>query len=209
MTCYSSSTVDYYDTNAEEYIQSTIRLDLHELYKPFLRQLPSGAHILDAGCGSGRDTKAFLDLGFRVTAIDASSELARLATIYTGQVCQVMFFHEMKFQDEFDGIWACASILHVPKSEMDIVMPLFIRALKPGGVFYISLKEGEGEGIMEGGRFFNYYTVETFRALLRRFPSLGEIAFWKSDETRSRHHSGPWLNFLLKKVARQLQTSTA
>ena len=194
------STLDFYDTHAQEYCKSTVHLDLHELYEPFLKELSPGAHILDAGCGSGRDTKAFLERGYRVTAIDASPELARLATIFTGHPCENLSFQEMKFREEFDGIWACASLLHVPKSEMNDLMPRFIQALKPGGVFYISLKEGEGDRVAEDGRFFSYYTADSFRELLARYPTLREIAFWKTEEIRSRKYCAPWLNFLLKKV---------
>src|SRR5439155_961832 len=136
---------------------------LNELYEPFLKELAPNAHILDAGCGSGRDSKAFLDHGFIVTAIDASPQMAHAASTLTNQPCKVLSFQEMDFREEFNGIWACASILHVPKAEMPDVMKRFVTGLKPGGIFYISLKEGEGERIAEDGRFFNYYSAESFR----------------------------------------------
>jgi SAM-dependent methyltransferase len=198
-TPYGSGTLAFYEKHAEEYCCSTARLDFRELYGPFLKELPQEAHILDAGCGSGRDTKAFLERGYRVTAIDASSELAKLATAFTGQCCEVLSFQTMNFRDEFDGIWACASILHVPNLEVPDVMRRFSRALKVGGFFYISLKEGEGERIAEDGRFFNYYTRDSFRKLLVSFPELCEIAFWQTEETRSRDNVDPWLNFLLQR----------
>src|SRR4051794_36327791 len=111
-------TTEYYDTHANEYCESTVRLDLRAVYDRFLKQLSPGAQILDAGCGSGRDTKIFSDRGFRVTAIDASAELARLAQSFTGRRCEVLRFQDMEFREEFDGIWACASLLHIPKGEM-------------------------------------------------------------------------------------------
>lgn len=196
----SLSTIAFYDLRAHEYSESTSRLDLHELYEPFLKELPQGGHILDAGCGSGRDTKAFLSRGYRVTAMDASPQLARLATVFTGQHCEVLSFQEMQFREEFDGIWACASLLHVPRNEMRDVMRRFVRALEPCGVLYVSLKEGDGERIVKGGRFFSFYTIETFRELLGFFPGLVEIAFWKTEEMRSRQHPQPWLNVLMRKV---------
>ncbi len=194
------NTVEFYETNAREYFESTVGLNLEDLYECFLKELHAGSHILDAGCGSGRDTKAFLDRGFRVTSIDASAQLSRLATTFTGVPCKVLRFQEMTYQGMFDGIWACASLLHVPQGEIDDVMGRFIRALKVGGVLYVSLKEGEGERIAEDGRFFSYYTVDSFRKLLTRFSTLQEIAFWKTEERRSQNHCEPWLSFLLKKV---------
>lgn len=191
--------MEFYDTHAQEYCESTVHMDLRDLYEPFLKELSPGAHILDAGCGSGRDTKAFLEGGYRVTAIDESPELARLATTFTGHRCEVLSFQEMGFREEFDGVWACASLLHVPKCDMHAVMARFLQALKPCGIFYISLKEGEGARAAEDGRFFSYYTVDSFRELLAQFPALREIASWKTAEIRSRRHREPWLNFLLKK----------
>ena len=199
-TSYDSGTLAFYEKHAREYWESTARLELHKLYEPFLKALPPGAHILDAGCGSGRDTKAFLERGYRVTAIDTSPEIVRLATAFTNQRCIIRSFQEMDFRQQFDGIWACASLLHVPKCGMPNVIGRFMRALKVGGIFYISLKEGEAERIEEDGRFFNYYTDGSFRKFLANFPALHEIAYWKTEETSSRQDAGSWLNFLLEKV---------
>jgi SAM-dependent methyltransferase len=196
---YDPSTLTYYEEHAEEYCESTINLNLHELYKPFLRELNAGAHILDAGCGSGRDTKEFIKRGYRVTAIDGSPKLARLATAFTGQSCRVLSFDKMDFHEEFDGIWACASLLHVPKQEMQGLLPRFIQALKPGGILCVTLKEGDGEGIANDGRLFSYYTAASFRSLLVNFPDISELTFQRSEGRRSHHHSGPWLLFVLKR----------
>src|ERR1035438_10145909 len=88
----SESTLEFYNQHAEEYCAATRDLDLSGIYHRFLAELPSGAHILDAGCGCGRDTKVFLERGHKVTAIDASPELPRLATLYTRQECGVLRF---------------------------------------------------------------------------------------------------------------------
>ena len=195
----SLGTLNYYDAHALEYCESTRHLDLHEVYDRFLKELASGAHILDAGCGSGRDTKIFLNRSYRVTAIEASTELARLASAFTNHRSEILLFQNMEFHEEFDGIWACASLLHVPKIEMKDVLERFVKALKPGGVFYISLKEGEGERVAPDGRFFNDYSARSFRELFADFPQLHELVFWKTEETRSQNHRQPWLNFILKK----------
>lgn len=194
------STMEFYNTHAREYSEATLHVDLRDLYGRFLTELSPRAHILDAGCGSGRDTEAFLSRGFRVTSIDASPQLAALASAFTGIRCEILRFQQMEFKQEFDGIWACASILHVPRTEIDDVMFRFIRALKPVGTLYVSLKEGDGERTAEDGRFFSYYTADSFRKLLKRFPALQEVAFWKTEERRSSTHCECWLSFLLRKV---------
>jgi SAM-dependent methyltransferase len=196
------STIAFYDEHAEEYCETTSHLDLNHLYERFLRELPRGAHILDAGCGSGRDSKAFLYKGFQVTAIDASPRVIELASRFLGGRCHVLRFQEMEFPEAFDGIWACASILHIPKREVPDIMARFVRALKPRGVLYLSVKQGKGERFAKDGRFFSSYTENSLRGLARQFrPALREVALWKTDELRSGAHCEPWLNILLRKRA--------
>lgn len=196
----SASTADYYNEHAAEYCSLTLGIDLSDIYDRFLATISPGAHILDAGCGSGRDTNAFLDRGYKVTAIDASSELARLAAQYSDHTCEVMRFQEMKFEEEFDAIWACASLLHVPGHEMQDVFSRFMRALKPMGILYVSLKEGEGERTSEDGRFFRNYTRCSFEQILERFPALEEVDFWKTDDLLNGTQRQPWLGFLLRRT---------
>jgi SAM-dependent methyltransferase len=193
-------TIDYYDLHAKEYCDLTRHLDLSAFYERFLAELPPKARILDAGCGSGRDTKTFLDRGYRVTAIDASSELARLAAEYTHQPCEVLRFQEMEFREEFDGVWACASLLHIPRRDMCEVIPRFIRALKQDGVFYLSVKEGEGECIADDGRFFCDYTPASLHEIFEHFPTLRELAFWGTEEIRAARNRRPWLSLLFRKT---------
>jgi len=135
--------------------------------------VPEGARILDAGCGSGRDAKRFLEMGYEVTAFDASGELCALASRHVGRPVLRMRFDEVRFEDEFDGVWACASLLHVPRREMDGALARLSRSLKPGGVFYASFRYREGEVIHEDGRHFADCTEEAFREHLRGRPELG------------------------------------
>lgn len=179
------ATQAFYERHAEQYYAATAHLDARALYDPFLKELRPGAHILDAGCGSGRDAKAFVDLGYRVTAIDASPGLAHRAAALTGAPCAVLSFEEIAFENAFDGIWACASVVHVPKRNVPDVMRRFVRALEPGGVLYLSLREGEGERIEEDGRFFSYYTAATFRDAIAPGPAVYELACWTTPDLRS------------------------
>ena len=105
---YRTSTTGYYDRHAAEFCENTFAVDVRELYIPFLREIPDGGAILDAGCGSGRDSLAFLRRGYRVVSIDASREMVAAATKHTGQQALLLRFDEIEFTDEFDGIWGCA-----------------------------------------------------------------------------------------------------
>jgi SAM-dependent methyltransferase len=115
------------------------------LYTRFLYWLPNSGHILDAGCGSGRDAFAFQKRGYQVAAFDASPTLAKFAATYCGLSVQVMRFQEINWLRRFDGIWACASLLHVPAAELPDVLIRMADALKPRGVLYASFKYGQGE----------------------------------------------------------------
>ena len=185
----------YYESHAEEFCRRTADLALDDLYQPFLRLLPSGGHILDAGCGTGRDGAAFRAKGFRVTAIDASRAMVHAATA-RGLPARVLPFQKMKFTAEFDGIWACASLLHVPHREMPDVLARFARALKSGGILYVSLKEGDGERVAKDGRFFSYFHREEFEALLTEEGRFALIDFWLTHAGDSSGTEWPWLNFL-------------
>jgi 2-polyprenyl-3-methyl-5-hydroxy-6-metoxy-1,4-benzoquinol methylase len=191
--------VDYYEVHADEYCRSTVGLDMTSVSRRFLSELAPGSHILDAGCGSGRDSKVFLQSGHTVTAFDASPEMARFATAYTGQKCRVLRFQEVDFQEKFDAIWACASLLHVPRCEMESVLRRLIAALRSGGIMYVSFIEGEGERVSADGRLYNSYTAKSLRELLEGMSMVGEIAFWRSDEIPSSDQRAPWLNCLFKK----------
>jgi 2-polyprenyl-3-methyl-5-hydroxy-6-metoxy-1,4-benzoquinol methylase len=133
--------------------------------------LPPNAHILDAGCGSGRDSKAFTSMGFRVTAIDASEEMVSLASQYSGLPVKLLRFQDLDFNEEFDAIWACASLLHVPRAEIDDVLTRLANAPKSGGIMYMSFKHGLRERT-KNGRFFNDYTEESLHRQLARHPQL-------------------------------------
>ncbi len=165
-------TSDYYDREAEAYRERTRGCDLAPLYEAFLSRLPAGAHILDAGCGPGRDTLAFLARGFRVTAIDASAAMVELATRVTGQPARLLRFQEIDFEAAFDGVWANASLLHVPSAEIDDVLGRLTRALVPGGLLHASVKVGDGERTAPDGRMFCDYSESSLRAVFARHPGL-------------------------------------
>jgi len=194
----TNSTMDYYDRNAREFFDSTVNLDMEHLYKPFLEVIPRNGKILDAGCGSGRDSLYFKKLGYSVIAIDNSGELVRLASEMIGKNCFLMSLMDIEFKNEFDGIWACASLLHIPKSEIDGVLLRLIRALKINGILYASFKYGNDEAIKKG-RLFSNYDEESFGLLLKNHPTLRILIMWKSEDIRKNRKGEYWLNVLAKK----------
>ena len=195
----TGSTLNYYQTNSESFIENTVNVDVNDLYRPFLENMPSTGKILDAGCGSGRDTKFFLENGFNVVAFDNSPDMVRYAAEYTGQEVLLMSFEDIEFKDNFDGIWACASVLHVPENNISTVLSKFADALKYEGILYTSFKYGDNEQI-RNGRFFADYTEERFDQLLAAIPKLELIQYWKTSDLRPGRSEEKWLNILLRKI---------
>lgn len=106
------STLEYYNLHAKQFYDATVDVAMDEIYAPFLRYLPKQASILDLGCGSGRDTLAFKNMGYQVNAIDYSQELVEKARQLTGINVRYQSFYDLNEQEQYDGIWACASLLH-------------------------------------------------------------------------------------------------
>ena len=157
--------VGYYDENAQSYFDSTVQADMQELRGRFLQYVRPGGTILDAGCGSGRDAKAFMDAGYSVTAFDASSEMVRLARLHTGLPVHHMTFEQMDWQDQFDGIWASACLLHVARPDLPAIFSRFVYALAAQGAWCLSMKQGNTTRELDG-RTFTDVTETELRDLL-------------------------------------------
>ena len=195
-----ASTISFYDDNARDFFQKTRDLDMGALYAPFLRLLPPGTHILDAGCGSGRDSLHFLNNGFAVTAFDASNEMARMAAGLIGQPVLRLSFRDVDFVERFDGVWANASLLHVSRDEIDESVRRLGRSLKAGGVLFASFRYGNGEAF-RGGRLFNDYTEEAVRTMFAEYPNLGVEGVWKTPDLRpDASKKKVWLNVIVRKT---------
>ncbi|ACL55944.1 class I SAM-dependent methyltransferase [Methylobacterium nodulans] len=187
-------TIAYYDRHAAAFAGQTAELDLSPLYDRFLRRIRPGGRILDAGCGPGRDTIAFAQRGYEVIALDASEEMVALARKRVADRAAVyaMRFEGIFWRDEFDGIWACASLLHVPSSDFAEVASRLAEALRPGGTWYMSFKLGVGERRADG-RLFVDHTEETLRCALRSAPvQIEEV--WTSEDVRPGRAAERWLN---------------
>ena len=181
----------------------TMHADMEDIRSRFLACLQDGLHILDFGCGTGRDTKAFRELGYEVDAIDGSEALCRIAGKFTGVPVRCVDFREYSPEDGeiYDGIWACASLLHLKKQEIRPVLLELGKALRRGGVCYISFKYGEYEG-WRNGRYFTDFTLEGFKELLKDIPEYSIVEHWVSTDVRPGKEKERWLNMVLQKLSR-------
>ncbi len=192
-----SITEQYYQENSHEFFDSTVTADVTPLYDHFLKYVPENGYILDLGCGSGRDTKAFLNKGYQVDAIDGSEELCALASQYTGVEVKCMDFASIDVENRYDGIWACASLLHVRSDELSGLIKNLCKALRPDGVLYMSFKYGDFEGERDG-RFFLDMTEEKFQTILKDLEGGALIEEWRSCDVR-RGKDVDWYNAILRK----------
>lgn len=224
----ASITLDYYKTNAKDFILSTQNVRLTDIQDEFLSFVKKGGHILDLGCGSGRDSKYFLENGFSVTAWDAVKEFCeetrRLCEPYLSaqtEHCsqsensavsklnaqdslfpqkfsvEQKTFSDLAFQNEFDAVWACASLLHVPKSELPQIIEKIQNTLTPHGIFYCSFKEGDFEG-ERNGRYFSDFLQDELCSLVEKSIFFELLKFWKTEDARPGR-TEVWLNGIWKK----------
>ncbi|MDR7814444.1 MULTISPECIES: class I SAM-dependent methyltransferase [Lacrimispora] len=190
--------IDYYNKYAAKEFEETVNQDMSGIMKEFLDLLKEGDTILDLGCGSGRDSLSFYELGYDVTPLDASEEMCKLAEIHTGLEVLQMTFEQIDFDNVFDGIWACASLLHTPKKELSDILTKIARALNDKGILYMSFKLGDFEGF-RGKRYFCDLTADSMTELLRDNGRFEIVKLWETEDVRSGHSDVKWLNVLVRK----------
>ena len=191
-------TLKYYNENAQSFASGTVSVKFTEVQDKFLEKLNPDAYILDFGCGAGRDTKYFLSRGYQVDAVDGSEQLCRIASEYTGIKVRQMLFQELDEKEKYDGIWACASILHLPKKQLREVLKNMYAALKSKGWIYNSFKYGEFEG-ERNGRYFTDFTTDTFKDFIHDMHGLKIEEQWITGDVRPGRGEEKWLNLLLQK----------
>lgn len=194
------TTLQYYNQNAKAFSDGTTTVLFFDVQEIFLKHLQNGATILDFGCGAGRDTKYFIDKGYRVDAIDGSRELCKIASDYTGITVQQMRFQELDIENKYDGIWACASILHLKKPTLAEVLQKMLQALKQDGIIYTSFKYGTFCG-MRRERYFTDFTEEGFSEFVQGNDRIEIIEMWVTDDVRPGRGNEKWLNVILRKIA--------
>lgn len=192
------TSIDYYNKNAKAFLADTAGADMHTLQDRFLTYIPAGGRILDLGCGSGRDSKAFLDAGYEVTAVDGSEEMCRATEELTGLPVICSTFEDYQpTKGYYDGIWASASLLHLRKAELPGIFAKLAASLKEGGCFYASFKYGNFEG-ERNGRFYTDLNEKQLDTILAEVPGL-EISFLGlTDDVRPGRENEKWLNVCLK-----------
>ena len=191
-------TLKYYNENAQSFASGTVSVKFTEVQDKFLEKLNPDAYILDFGCGAGRDTKYFLSCGYQIDAIDGSEQLCWIASKYTGIKVRQMLFQELDEKEKYDGIWACASILHLPKKQLREVLENMYAALKSEGWIYTSFKHGKFEG-ERNGRYFTDFTTDTFKEFIHDMHGLKIEEHWITGDARPGRGEEKWLNLLLQK----------
>lgn len=195
---YGQKTLAYYNQNASAFSADTQSVDFHDTQDLFLSFLNPGDSILDFGCGSGRDTKYFLEQGYQVIATDGSKALCAVASEFSGIPVKQLLFQELEDVNKYDGIWACSSILHAAREEQRDIFNRMVRALKAEGFIYTSFKYGGFEGF-RGERYFTDFNEENFAEFIKAFPELSVEKMWVSADVRPERSNEKWLNIILRK----------
>lgn len=172
---HKSLTLNSYESCAKEYAVNTESLHPHTFAQKFMKMLPQSAQVIDIGCGPGRDAKVFQQQGLKVTGIDFSPKMIAIACLNVPQAnFHVMDIEKLNFpENTFDGVWASASFLHLPKKNLAKVFNNIHSFLKPNGIFYLSVKKGLGETLAQDKRyenqqkFWSFFEEQEMDALLK------------------------------------------
>lgn len=191
--------VDYYNNNSESFIKDTRNIDMKKNYEVFLANIPDQGLILDAGCGSGRDSLIFQKLGYRVDAFDGSSSMVSEAKKLTGLNIELSTFEDFEFNRFYNGIWACASLLHVRRVNLPSILTRLSEGLISGGVLYSSFKYGNNERL-NGERYFNDINEHVLKAYVDTVPDISVMQTWVTGNRRTNDNDEKWLNSLLLKA---------
>ena len=193
-----NETINFYNINAISYFEKTVEVDMSETYKRFVEHMKPHGVIIDTGAGSGRDVKYFLESGFKVHGIDASKELCKLSSEYTGVRIKCQTIQEWKPYIQYDGIWANASLIHLKKSEVEDFIKRLPEVISADGVIYISLKEKIKEGFDKEGRYFNGLTINDIIFLLSQIGNYLIVENWISEDALLRQDV-KWRNIIIRK----------
>lgn len=187
-------TLDFYNKNAKEYARKTFKTDMSEPCDRFLKHVASSGKILDLGCGSGRDSVYFMKRGYDVCAVDGSEEICRIASENTGLKVKQMLFQDLDYHEEFDGVWACASLLHLPGNDLPAVLAKVYESLKGGGIFYTCFKYGDREEVRDG-KYYTDMTEERIELLLHE-SGFELLELYESGDSLGDRPELRWINVI-------------
>ena len=194
------NTIDFYNKNAKLYFEQTVEGNLKENYDRFLKHISKNAYILDFGCGSGRDSKYFIENGYKVNAIDGSIQMCKLASDYIKQEVEHMKFDDLEDVNVYDAIWACSSILHIEQEKLPNILERMIKALKQNGIIYTAFKKGKGYEI-RNGKYYNFMTKEEMKEILNGLTNKVEIIdYFETTSSTQRAKNAIWVNFIIRKI---------
>lgn len=196
ITKEQKDTIEYYNTHADEYCAETRDVNMSGLYAEFGKYLKPGCKILDLGCGSGRDSKYFYDKGYQVVAVDPSIEMCKKTRELVPIDVLEMRAEDLKFENEFDAVWACASLLHINRKYMPLTLDKILKSLKSKGVLYASWKTGNDE-LTQSYRMFTNYSKEEVIDLFEASMSSLIVELWITQDSIKRNIS--WTNVIIKK----------
>jgi SAM-dependent methyltransferase len=192
-------TLQFYRSNAEAYADwakaPSARL------RGFLGLLPSGGSILELGCGAGNHSAVMLEAGFQVRATDGSPEMVEIAARRLGHPVEAMLFDQIDAHEAYDGVWASACLLHVPRGELAAILLKIHRALKPAGVFYASFKVGDGDGRDTLGRYYNYPSPQWLQAIYAEAGPWSSLASDTSEIKSFDDEPATMLHLTVRKIA--------
>ena len=192
-----NGTIDYYNRNADEYFARTAEVTFDEIYNRFLKYIPDGGRIMDLGCGSGRDVKWLCNHGYEAYGLDASRELVSKASdeydipVFTGLI------EEWTTAIPFDGVWCCASLMHLEDSALEQFFENLKYNLKQGGVLFMSVKSGIETGLDEQGRYLRDFTEEDVHKIITRHGEFELRELWYTEDKLSRN-SFRWMNVIIE-----------
>lgn len=198
MSHETGMTIEYYNQHADEYVDDTLYADMSDARNKFLSYVSEGGTILDFGCGSGRDSKAFLNVGYQVVPLDGSPALCDSAQQLLDQPIVFCNFQDYLAVSQYDGIWACASLLHLKEDELLPVLIQLIKSLKPGAPLYMSFKYGDYSG-ERNGRWFTDMTEERLQQIMETFSDVQLVEQWVTEDVRPER-TEKWLNSIYKRT---------
>lgn len=198
ITLETNETIEYYNLNSKAFTNSTQKASLSDIHQEFISRLQPNSSILDFGCGSGRDSAAFKSLGFQVSAIDGSKKMCEIASEFSGIPVKKMRFEEFNQIDSYDGIWACASLLHLSSKKLPEVFQSLMDGLHEKGILYCSFKYGAFEGL-RNGRFFLDLNEKAFLQRISSIEQSDVLKIWLTEDARKERKNEQWLNILIQK----------